>query len=177
MGGMISYKRVRLRRVEPDDYPLIQRWQNHPEVFRWMDYDEPFTLEDIRESESRAVREGYPFVIEADGRPIGRIGLNQIRPRDRVGSLYVFVGETDMWGMGYGKEALEALLGYGFRVLNLNTIELWTLAKNERAMKLYKSAGMIEEARLRDRSFNHGAYDDRVIMSITREEFDRNNRS
>lgn len=173
MAAMIQHGRVRLRRVEPDDYPLIHRWQNHPEVFRWMDYQEPFTLEDIRASEQRAAAEGHPFVIEADGRPIGRIGINQIRPRDRVGALYMFIGETDVWGRGYGKEALEAMLRYGFDVLNLNIIELWTLAKNERAIRLYKAVGMIEEARLRDRSFNNGAFDDRVIMSISRDELGR----
>lgn len=170
---MIAYGRIKLRRVEPADYPLIHRWQNNPEVFRWMDYLEPFSLEDIRASEEQAAKEGHPFIVEAEGRPVGRIGINQIRPRDRVGSVYLFIGEAEVWGRGYGKEALNAILRYGFDVLNLSLIELWTLAKNDRAIRLYKSVGMVEDARLRDRSFNNGAYDDRIVLSVTREEFER----
>lgn len=174
---MITEGRVKLRRVEPADYPLIHRWQNSPEVFRWMDYIEPFSLENIRISEEQAAREGYPFIIEAEGRPVGRIGINQVRPRDRVGSVYMFIGEPDVWGKGFGRQALQAVLGYGFSTLNLNLVELWTLAKNDRAIRLYKSVGMVEDARLRDRSFNNGAYDDRIVMSITREEFERQTRT
>lgn len=56
-----------------------------------MDYDRPVSIADVAESETRAVADGYPFVIEVDGRPSGRIGLNRVRPRDRVCSLHVFI--------------------------------------------------------------------------------------
>lgn len=162
---------VTLRRVEPGDYPLIQRWQNDPEVFSRMDYERPFSLEDIRASEENATREGIPFVIMAGGRPIGRIGLNQFRWRDRSASLYVFIGERDAWGKGYGKAALRELLTYAFGTLNLHLVQLWSLADNDPAIKLYKSVGFVEEARLRDRSYIDGRLIDHVVMSITRDEF------
>ena len=93
MAGMLEGKRVTLRRVEPGDYETIRRWQNEPTVFRWMDYVRPFSLADIKESEERATQEGHPFIIEVEGRAMGRIGLNNFRPRDRMASLYVFLGE------------------------------------------------------------------------------------
>ena len=170
---MRTGKRVRLRRVEPADHPLILRWQNDPEVFRWMDYVAPFSLEDINESERRAIQEGHPFIIEVEGRPVGRIGLNNFRTRDRMASLYVFIGEHDAWGRGLGRDALMALLAYGFEALNLRMIELWTLADNDRAVRLYKSIGFEEDGRLRARSFHDGHYVDHVVMSITADEFAR----
>ena len=173
MSPMIAGKRVSLRRVEPEDYPHILRWQNDTAVFRWMDYVEPFSLEDIRKSEERAVAEGHPFIIEAEGRPLGRIGLNNFRPRDRLAALYVFVGEREAWGKGYGRDALMALLAYAFDTQNLRMVELWTLADNDRAIRLYKGCGFREEARLRDRSWIEGHYVDHVIMSIDAEEFAR----
>jgi RimJ/RimL family protein N-acetyltransferase len=173
MARMIKGRRVTLRRVEPADYPLVQRWQNDPLVFRWMDYERPFSLEDIRASEERASQEGYPFLIEVEGRPIGRIGLNNLRHRDRLASLYIFIGERDLWGRGYGRDALMTLLAYAFDTLNLRMVELWTLADNERAVNLYKRAGFVEDARLRDRSWIEGHYVDHLVMSITAEEFAR----
>ena len=173
MAGMIQGRHVALRRVEPADYAHILEWQNDPVVFRWMDYTRPFSLRDIEESEKRALDEGHPFVIEADGRPIGRIGLNNFRPRDRMASLYIFVGDRESWGKGFGRDALMTLLAYGFDTVNLRQIELWTLADNDRAIRMYKACGFVEEARLRDRSWVEGNYVDHLVMSINAEEFAR----
>lgn len=173
MARMIKGKRVTLRRSEMRDVELIQSWQNDPIVFRWMDYVRPFTVEDIKESEERARQEGDPFVIEVEGRPLGRIGLNNFRPRDHVASLYVFVGERESWGKGYGRDALMALLAYAFDTRNLRLVELWTLADNERAIRMYKGCGFVEDGRLRDRSWIEGHYIDHLIMSITADEFAR----
>jgi RimJ/RimL family protein N-acetyltransferase len=170
---MLSHGPVTLRRVEPDDYPLIQEWQNDPEIFPRMDYQRPFTLDDIRKSEEHGAEKEWPFIIEVDGRPIGRCGLFGIRWRDRWGGLYIFIGAKDTWGKGYGKDAIRALLGYAFNTLGLSLVQLYSLADNERAIHMYKSLGFLEEARLRDRSFIDGTWIDHVVMSITREEFAR----
>ncbi|MFA5890222.1 MAG: GNAT family protein [Actinomycetota bacterium] len=166
---MFTGKWVVLRRVEPRDYADIQRWQNDPEVFRWMDYTSPFSLEDIRASEERACAEGYPFVITIEGKAVGRIGLNNIRPRDRMASLYVFVGEESARGRGYGLDALVTLLGFAFEELDLRRVELWMLDGNDRALAVYKSAGFEEDARLPERSFKDGEYVAHVVMSVDRD--------
>lgn len=170
---MVSYGRVTLRRVEPADYPLVQQWQNDPEIFPRMDYQRPFSLDDVRKAEEHGAEKEWPFIIEADGKPIGRCGLFGIRWRDRWGGLYIFIGAKETWGKGYGKDAIRALLTYAFDTLNLGLVQLYSLADNERAIHLYKSLGFMEEARLRDRSFVEGRWTDHVVMSITREEFIR----
>ncbi|MGZ4203972.1 MAG: GNAT family N-acetyltransferase [Actinomycetota bacterium] len=174
---MLTGKHVQLRRVEPEDYPAIQGWQNDPEVFYWMDYDRAFSLDDIRASEARACEEGHPFVIVADGRAIGRIGLNNFRARDQMASLYIFVGAKDVRGKGYGIDALMALIAYGFDELNLRKIELWTLAHNERAIRMYKAAGFVEDGRIPERSFKEDGWADHLVMSIDRESFARSRAS
>ena len=168
---MIRGKHVFLRPVEEEDYPLILRWQNHPEVWWYMDYERPFSLEDIRESEERARREGYPLLITVDGRPVGRIGLNQFRRRDRICSLYLLIGEPAFWGQGYASDAVMALLAHAFDRLDLHQVELWTLAPNGRAIEVYEHCGFRVEATLRERSFKDGTFVDRVVMSVNRDEF------
>jgi RimJ/RimL family protein N-acetyltransferase len=168
---MIRGERVSLRRVEPRDHPLICAWQNQPEVWWWMDYDRPFSLADIAESENRAAEEGHPFVIEVDGRPIGRIGLNAFRPRDRICALYVFIGEPSAWGGGLGRDAVRTLVGFAFERFDLTRVELWSLATNERAIRSYRSCGFEVDATLERRSFRGGEWVDRVVMSVTREMF------
>jgi len=160
-----------LRPVEEDDYPKIVEWQNEPEVFFHMDYGQPFTLDDIKASETTARLEGHPFIIEADGVAIGRIGLNQFRRRDRICSLYVFIGDAAYRGRGVGTDAIMTLLAYAFDRLDLHQVELWGLDGNDLAIRAYERCGFVKEATLRDRSFKDGRWFDRFFMSVQRPEF------
>jgi RimJ/RimL family protein N-acetyltransferase len=164
--------RISLRPVEEADYPLIQAWQNDPDVWWLMDYEQPFSLADIAESECRAREEGEPFVIEAEGRPIGRIGLNQFRLRDRICSLYLFIGDRRAWGHGYARESVAVLLAHAFDHLDLHQVELWTLAVNHAAIHVYEACGFVQDGTLRERSFKDGVWIDRIAMSVQRKEFD-----
>jgi RimJ/RimL family protein N-acetyltransferase len=168
---VIRGRSVVLRPVEDDDVALIHTWQNDPEVWWAMDYERPFSTDEILEDVERSRREGHPFVIEADGRPIGRIGLNQFRRRDRICSLYVFVGDAEARGRGHALDAVSALVGYAFDRFDLARVELWALGDNHRALETYRACGFVEEARLPERSFKDGVWVDRVVMSVSRASF------
>ena len=173
MTNAITGRRVLLRPVEESDYPLIHRWMNDREVWRYMDYERPYSLADVREDVERSRQEGYPFTIVVGDRPIGRIGLNQFRRRDRICSIYMYVGEPDYWGQGYAGDAVLTLVGHAFDHLDLHQVELWALADNNRAIAAYRRCGFVEEGRLRERSFKEGRWVDRLVMSVNREEFTR----
>jgi diamine N-acetyltransferase len=168
---MIEGKRVSLRPIEEEDFALILRWQNHPEVWWYMDYERPFSLPDVVEDVERSRREGHAFVITVGGRPVGRIGLNQFRRRDRICSMYLFIGEPAFWGQGFARDAVMALLSFTFDRLDLHQVELWTLDANNRVMGMYERCGFVREAQLRERSWKDGRWLDRVWMSVNRDEF------
>jgi len=168
---VIRGRLVALRPVRDDDVALIHAWQNDPEVWWLMDYERPFSMLDIADEERRAREEGHPFIIEADGRPVGKIGLNRFRHRDRICGLYVFIGDRRAWGKGYGPDAIFALLDHAFQRIDLHRVELWSLADNPRALRAYERCGFREDARLPERSWKDGRWVDHVIMSVTREGF------
>jgi len=174
---MIQGKKVVLRPTEESDCALIHAWMNHPEVWRYMDYELPFSLADVKEDLERSRQEGLPLTILVRDRPIGRIGLNQFRRRDRICSLYMFIGEPAFWGAGYAHDAVMSLLAYAFDRFDLYQVELWTLADNNRALRMYQRCGFVEEARLRARSWKQGAWVDHVVLSVNREEFEQARRA
>jgi len=169
----IRGKAVAIRPVEDADIPLIHRWMNHPEVWRYMDYERPVSLADVRDDVERSRSEGQSFVILVGDRPIGRIGLNQFRRRDLACSFYMYIGEPEFWGHGYGRDATMTLLAFAFERFDLHQVELWTLADNSRAIQAYERCGFVREASLRERSFKEGGWVDHVVMSVNREEFSR----
>jgi RimJ/RimL family protein N-acetyltransferase len=173
VSATIAGQKVVLRPVEEHDAPLIHRWMNHPEIWHYMDYERPYSLVDVKEDIARSRGDGFPFIIEVEGRPIGRVGLNQFRRRDRVCAFYMYIGEPVFWGRGHAWDAAKTLLAYAFDRWDLNLVELWTLGDNDRALHVYLRCGFVEEARLRQRSWKDGRWVDHVVMSVTREEFGR----
>jgi RimJ/RimL family protein N-acetyltransferase len=137
-----------------------------------MDYERPSSLADVADDLQRTRQDGVPFTILLEGRPIGRIGLNQFRGRDRIASFYMYIGEPDCWGRGLARDSIIALLTYAFERYDLWQVELWTLGDNDRAIRAYAACGFVEEARLRDRSWKEGGWVDHIVMSVNREEFD-----
>jgi RimJ/RimL family protein N-acetyltransferase len=132
----------------------------------------------VAEDVERSRREGFPFTIVVDGRAIGRIGLNRFRRRDRICSLYMYIGEPDFWGRGYAQDAVTTLLAHAFDRWDLHQVELWLLGHNDRGLATYQRCGFKPEATLRDRSWKAGAWVDHVVMSVTRDEFEaRSNQS
>ena len=63
------------------------------------------------------------------------------------------------------------LLGYAFRSRNLHRVHLQSLASNERALRAYRAVGFVEEGRLREHAWVEGSYDDVVLMSVLRAEW------
>lgn len=167
---MIHGIRVVLRPVEERDHPTITTWRNDPEVWWLLDLEGPSSLEDVAESELRAREEGHPFVIEVDGRAIGRIGLTAFRRRDRICSLSLLIGERDAWE-AHATDAVAALVDEAFDRFDLHRIELSLTADDPRPIEVCDACGFMEDARLPERSWKGGAWVDRVVLSVTREGF------
>ena len=102
---------------------------------------------------------------------IGNCGIHDINWKNRFGVIGIAIGEKDYQNKGYGSEAIEILLEYGFNKINLNRIELLVYDYNVRALKSYKKIGFIEEGRKRKFMWYKGAYHDAIIMSILAEEW------
>jgi RimJ/RimL family protein N-acetyltransferase len=103
-------------------------------------------MEDILEFLSTASRDDAPDMsvgIELfTGRLIGYGGLRHILDGDSA-EVSVVIGERDLWGSGYGQEAMQLLLRYGFDRLSLRRIWLVVRAENSRAIRLFTRLGFV----------------------------------
>ena len=90
---------------------------------------------------------------------------------NRNAVLGIFIGDKEYRSKGYGKEAIELILDFGFNYLNLHEIKLDVMAFNERAQKCYKKCGFKEYGRRRESVYLNGKYYDVISMDILRREF------
>jgi RimJ/RimL family protein N-acetyltransferase len=174
---MISEGRIRLRALEETDLERTRVWVNDPEIARLVNRAAPVSPGEHRAWYQRVTSDPRQviFAVEllADGRHIGNCGLKGIDTRARNAELWMYLGEPAIWGHGYGTEACRALCRFGFDLLNLHRIHLYTPAYNERAAALYAKLGFRAEGRLREHLFQGGRYQDAAVMGLLRDEFPR----
>lgn len=134
------------------------------------------TLEEERKYfEDSTNKENSFFITTLDeDKLIGTISLENFNPINRNAVLGIFIGDKEYRSKGYGKEAIELILDFGFNYLNLHEIKLDVMAFNERAIKCYKKCGFKEYGRRRESTYLNGKYYDVISMDILRREFTGN---
>ena len=75
------------------------------------------------------------------------------------------------WGKGFMKEALIAVLDFGFRKLGLHSFQANINPENERSGKLLKQLGFVKEAYFRENYYFNGKYLDSEIYSLLERDF------
>lgn len=74
-------------------------------------------------------------------------------------------------GIGYGKEAMNALLKYAFEELNINRFWLDVYPDNTIGIKLYVGLGMHNDGVLRQNYKSERGYLDQIIYSMLKSEY------
>ncbi len=113
----------------------------------------------------------FNIVTLKDDKLIGAVSLENIDHLIRKATLGIFIGDKEEREKGYGTEAINLILDYGFNYLNLNNIKLDVIEFNERAIACYKKCGFKDAGRRRKSEFVDGKYYDRISMDILKEEF------
>ena len=116
----------------------------------------------------------FVIVTIEENKMIGTVSLERINHINRCATLGIFIGNKDFRRKGYGTEAIQLILEYGFKYLNLKNIKLDLMEFNERALKCDKKCGFNEYGRRRKCNFVDGKYYDSIEMDILNEEFNKN---
>lgn len=176
---MIYGDRVRLRAVAQEDLPIFMRWLNDPEVIEGLNLYRPISLKEEEGWYERVLDtplDERPLVIEVkEGNewiPIGTMGFNDIKWRERSAEFGIMIGEKNYWDKGYGSEATRMMLDHAFASLNLNRVYLRVFETNQRAIHAYKKIGFVTEGQLREADYREGKYLDVLIMSVLKKEWE-----
>jgi len=131
----------------------------------------------VEEDEEKERNNAFNFGIRAlaDDRLIGDIGL---WVNDWCqGEAFVGIGLNNRpdWGKGYGSDAMQVILRYGFCELNLRRVVLNVFEYNPRGIRSYEKCGFVHEGRVRKYLRRDGQRWDMLYMGILREEWVQKN--
>ena len=175
LNPFIAGDRIYLRPLELDDIDPVVSWLNDEEIRECLGKTSP--LNRIREKEyleklykdDRNVVLG--IMLKEGDQLIGVTGLHDISIPHGRAELGIFIGDKSCWSEGYGPEAINLMLGYGFDQINLHRVYLVVLEFNKRAVRAYEKVGFKMEAAFREHGYRNGKYCDDCFMGILRSEW------
>lgn len=167
--------RIFLSPMNLEDVEQYTKWMNDFSVtVNIGNASSHYSMVKEKEALEEMVKNGHNFaIVQKDNEQlIGNASIFDINHIHRRAEIGLFIGEEENRGKGYGREAIELLLAYGFKVLNLNNIMLKVFSFNERAIKAYKNVGFKIIGERRKAYFINGAYYNEFYMDMLAEEFE-----
>lgn len=171
---------VQLVAVEKErDSKLFTQWRRNSEYIRLLNGD-PAILFSAKSTEKWIEKEDLAaevvsFAIQnlQDGIIIGEIALDDILPSSTNVFVGIAIGEADLWGKGYGTDAMRIILRYAFGVLNVHRVSLTVFGYNQRAIRSYEKVGFHHEGQLTDWLNRDGKRWDLHFMGILKTEWEQ----
>lgn len=165
---------MKIRLLTKEDLPQRVVWMNNPAVYKTMHFTPPISLEKTLEWHSKNLNNASrcDVAFEDDkGDLVAMGGLTAIDYSVRKAEFYIFVNPARQ-REGIGSKATYLLCKYGFEVLQLHKIYLFTNATNPGARKTYEKIGFTLEGIHRSEMINNEAYEDRLYYGLLANEFD-----
>lgn len=166
--------RIYLSPRNTEDAEIFVNWLNDFDVTDYLGRSgQIVTLEGEKEYLENVDNSNVSFFIVTleEDKLIGTISLEKINNINRTATLGIFIGNKEYLSKGFGTEAINLILDYGFNYLNLNAINLNVMEFNPRAIKCYEKCGFKQYGRRRKCRFINGKYYDIICMDILSEEF------
>ena len=174
---VLNTKRLILRAFVPEDAADLYAFRSDAYAQR---YNDP-PLTDLSQADAliQWMNQGFAaqemitwaVALRENNRAIGLFGFNSWdRGHNRASIGYNLAREY--WGQGLSKEALKAMLGFGFENMHLNRIESETVASNTESVRLLERSGFYLDGIRREFTLEEdGTYHGGAIYSLLRREY------
>lgn len=133
---------LNLRKLESKDFPLFYAWWNDKELRKLTsDKYEPISNQEVDKILAKHLQnENYfDYIVELDSKPIGHILIE--KTAEKRATFYIALGEKEVWGQGYGTEAIGKSISDYLLEYPKTTFELEVNQDNPRAIRSYEKAG------------------------------------
>ena len=164
--------RLKYRQITLADSETLFNIRTNPDVMKFMDVEELKSLtesEELINSIGESFKSGaginWGMIEKSQNKFMGYFGIWKIDAKHCRGEIgYALLPE--FWGKGYMLEAANKLIEYGFRELNLHSIEANVNPDNSSSIKLLEKIGFRKEAHFRENYLFRNEFKDSFIYSL-----------
>lgn len=174
---ILTTERLILRELREEDIAPAFRMFENPAVMRYIGKPSHKTLDDTREIIERnriqfPQRDGIRWAItrRGDDTLIGTCGHWRLMKEHHRAEIGYDLDEPH-WGKGYMREALQAILRFGFVEMELHSTEAQIDPDNQRSRRVLERLGFRCDGRIRENFYFDGRYTDTEIFTLLAREF------
>ncbi len=147
----ITSERLLLRTISNVDIQDIHKLHSLPQVDRFNTLGIPDSLVETEGILALWLKSDdlvFKIELKKDKSFVGLIALKPGNSKFKKAEVWYKL-YPNFWNMGYGTEALEAILNYGFKELRLHRIEAGCAVDNFGSIRVLEKSGMKREGRKR----------------------------
>lgn len=176
---ILETARLKLRQLSLTDETLIQKYASDRTIAdTTISIPHPYPDREAeryirKQIAAQKAGSSVTFAIElkTEAKLIGIAELRDIEPEHSVAELSYWLG-VSAWGQGYMSEAIKPILNFGFINLSLNRIYAYHMVRNRASGKVLQKNGFQVEGLLRQRVKKWNIYEDVILLSILRQDFE-----
>jgi RimJ/RimL family protein N-acetyltransferase len=158
------------------DLVLLEKWDRDSDYQRLLNMNPAaqFSSTMTKDWFENNPSEGAFFIIRTleDQKVIGFVDLGGYEWTARNAWVGIAIGESEFRSKGYGTDAMNVLLRYAFRALNLHRVNLGVFEFNKRAIRCYEKCGFKYEGTNRESIYKEDKRWDVFNMGILRSEWE-----
>jgi ribosomal-protein-alanine N-acetyltransferase len=169
---VIETERLVLDRVTEADLKEVFDLRSNPETMKYIprplvknDEDALEHIKMIDEKIENNTGINWGIRLKGDTKLLGIIGFYRMQPENYRAEIGYMLS-PDFHGKGIVPEAVNVLINFGFKNLNLHSIEAVIDPENYASEKVLQKCGFVKEAHLREAEFWEGKFLDKVVYSL-----------
>ncbi len=150
MNEHLTYGKVNLRPLEPDDIDLLYHWENSMEIWEVSNTKTPFSRHILAQYIAESAKDIYTtkqlrLIIQNDSHEaVGAIDLFDFEPYHLRAGVGILIHNTKDRKLGYASDALMALSGYALEVLGLKQLYANIAENNKESLQLFSKTGFLQ---------------------------------
>jgi RimJ/RimL family protein N-acetyltransferase len=168
----IETKRLKLRNLQFYDISSDYiDWLNDPDVNKYLCcansvQTKESCLEYVRSYEGKNDKALIGVFFKDNGLHIGNLTLSEIDWHNKIGFIGICIGRKEYARRQLAKEALTAMIKYGFSLLELHCFRAGINVTNEVSINLFPRCGFKIAETLKKSDFINGEFQDGYVVSI-----------
>lgn len=156
MNNILTYGKVNLRPLEPDDLDLLYEWENNMDIWEVSNTKTPYSKHILAQYLVESANDIYTtkqlrLVIQNEqNQAVGAVDLFDFDPYHLRAGIGILVHDDKNRRHGYAEDALQALSAYALEVLGLKQLYANISEDNEGSIRLFTKTGFTQSCIKKD---------------------------
>jgi len=171
---MVTLKgeQIYLRALEPEDLDFIHTIENDESIWEISNTTTPYSRFLIKQYLENAHNDIYEVkqlrlvISNYEEEPLGMIDVFDFDFKNRRAGIGILLKDVKNRNKGFGKEALQLLINYCFKHLDLHQLFCNISEENEASIKLFANQGFNRIGLKKDWNFHNGAFKNEYLYQL-----------